>query len=30
MIARFIGHPVHEALAAAARMRPPVDIAVRG
>jgi ketol-acid reductoisomerase len=28
--AKFLGHPVHEALAAAASMRPSVDIAVRG
>ncbi len=27
---RFLDHPVHEALAAAASMRPSVDIAVRG
>jgi ketol-acid reductoisomerase len=27
---KFLGHPVHEALAAAASMRPSVDIAVQG
>ncbi len=27
---KFLGHPVHEALATAASMRPSVDIAVRG
>ncbi|MPN62990.1 hypothetical protein SDC9_210744 [bioreactor metagenome] len=28
--AKFLDHPVHEALAAAASMRPSVDIAVKG
>ncbi|HWR11746.1 MAG TPA: ketol-acid reductoisomerase [Rectinemataceae bacterium] len=28
--AKFLGHPVHEALATAASMRPSIDIAVRG